>query len=983
MLALLCGLLFLSSTNAQTTDSSSGIRTDVPCTTDKDCAAATGVLGSDGVSVYVCETGMCQVAVGAGYVCSKASDCAQYQWVSHRMTTSSNFSYVVGPLASAQYQNLSSYLESLCAPQYCTIGSTCAKDSTTLFNPNNPLLLPTFSDSQACCAGGLEHSTCTTYGTSSISITSCGNTANCIADPENGLNDLFCTGNILPKSTEWIGIVICILGSACNSVGLNLQALATRNRRKKKTMDMMDLRRKIRGGRGGGGAGAGDTRDGSGASIRRKTFFPHTFETANNLMKRLSTRKTSTSSLTQQLPTTNTTSYAAAAPEDDELNNMSNIKAGHISLQTFPSRSSTSLTTIGGGTDDTSPDEFDHHQSAFDQRRPLDLAIQVPRGQNGRVLAAAEVASEVVNEDGGTRTTTSQAIVMTREGGEGGDEEEEEEELSSDSLGKKLNFGELIRNPIWVLGMVIFISSNLLNFVALQFAPQSLVAPLGSISLVVNVFAAPIINGEKFTWKDIVGGVFIVGGSSMTVIFSGVNSVDYNLCILLKLFQKPDTIVFLTFTTFFLVALFCFIVTVEKNIDPTVHHPHHPHQTSAVIPGDSGSPRHLQPPAAPGDSSTASSPSTQDGFLITERDKQNATRVSNASGHAPLPPTSANLVIQTTTTTTSVTRIKSPVTNGAITAAMAGAIGGGANGWESQQGLGGPSEQPKAVKRRSQVMLWTANVYDDGTRPGDVGKGFMIADTYQDEGVARGAGAGPAEQIVRGGAGEVPFVLAGMAAGEGRRGDGILVIRDEGVSGEGEEVVEVPPSRYHLLKMRVWRSLPEPVQRACEFLMGIKVVPRLRRKISMSSKIVSTGLPLSYAALGGLMGTLTTLFAKSTIHLITNSFLGDNQFDNIYSWLIAGVTVFTAVGQVYWINMGLERYDALLQIPVFFVVWTVFDVIGGGIYFNEFKGFNARQYGLFILAILVIFLGVFVLADRLKKVEDTERKRKQVHAKSP
>ena len=67
--------------------------------------------------------------------------------------------------------------------------------------------------------------------------------------------------------------------------------------------------------------------------------------------------------------------------------------------------------------------------------------------------------------------------------------------------------------------------------------------------------------------------------------------------------------------------------------------------------------------------------------------------------------------------------------------------------------------------------------------------------------------------------------------------------------------------------------------------------------------------------------------------------------------------------------MGLQRYDALLQIPVYFVVWTVFDVVGGGIYFDEFRGFTAEQYGLFITGVAVIFAGVIVLADRLKKIE--------------
>jgi hypothetical protein len=39
---------------------------------------------------------------------------------------------------------------------------------------------------------------------------------------------------------------------------------------------------------------------------------------------------------------------------------------------------------------------------------------------------------------------------------------------------------------------------------------------------------------------------------------------------------------------------------------------------------------------------------------------------------------------------------------------------------------------------------------------------------------------------------------------------------------------------------------------------------------------------------------------------------------------------------------------------------------GGGVYFSEFDGFNARQYTLFFLAVGIIFVGVLVLGDRLK-----------------
>jgi hypothetical protein len=122
------------------------------------------------------------------------------------------------------------------------------------------------------------------------------------------------------------------------------------------------------------------------------------------------------------------------------------------------------------------------------------------------------------------------------------------------------------------------------------------------------------------------------------------------------------------------------------------------------------------------------------------------------------------------------------------------------------------------------------------------------------------------------------------------------------------------------------------------------------------------------------MATVTVLFAKATVNLLTLSlFQGNNQYIHFDSWVITAVTVVTAVLQIYWINLGLARYDALIQIPVFYVVWTLFDVVGGGIYYGEFDGFTPVRYVLFCLGVSVIFAGVAVLAGRLKKLNDEEQ----------
>lgn len=160
-------------------------------------------------------------------------------------------------------------------------------------------------------------------------------------------------------------------------------------------------------------------------------------------------------------------------------------------------------------------------------------------------------------------------------------------------------------------------------------------------------------------------------------------------------------------------------------------------------------------------------------------------------------------------------------------------------------------------------------------------------------------------------------------------------------------------------------------------IQRIELIPTLpeHKLIRRNSPLLRFCLPLSYAALGGMMASYTVLFAKSLINLlVTSIFDGQNQFTSVLAWVILVVTVVTAVSQVYWINMGLKKYDALLQVPVFFTIWVLLDIVGGGIYYGEFDGFTPVKYVLFCLGVLIVFFGVALLAKRLALLakEDVE-----------
>ena len=73
------------------------------------------------------------------------------------------------------------------------------------------------------------------------------------------------------------------------------------------------------------------------------------------------------------------------------------------------------------------------------------------------------------------------------------------------------------RQLTWQCGLALVILGSLFDFAALAFASQSLIAPLGSLTLVSNVFLAPLLLKEKLSRRDVVCTLVIVVGAALAV----------------------------------------------------------------------------------------------------------------------------------------------------------------------------------------------------------------------------------------------------------------------------------------------------------------------------------------------------------------------------------------------------------------------------------------------------------------------------------
>eukprot|EP00937_MAST-01D_sp_MAST-1D-sp2_P000755 g755.t1 len=118
------------------------------------------------------------------------------------------------------------------------------------------------------------------------------------------------------------------------------------------------------------------------------------------------------------------------------------------------------------------------------------------------------------------------------------------------------------QQPLWWCGLLLVILGSLGDFTSLSFAPQSVVMPVGSVTLVANLFFASMWLGETLTRKDLKGTLMIIGGATLVAVSYGVlgesNERTYTLQQLIELYLRVQILIYFVFVgalMFFLYSL--------------------------------------------------------------------------------------------------------------------------------------------------------------------------------------------------------------------------------------------------------------------------------------------------------------------------------------------------------------------------------------------------------------------------------------------
>ena len=91
-------------------------------------------------------------------------------------------------------------------------------------------------------------------------------------------------------------------------------------------------------------------------------------------------------------------------------------------------------------------------------------------------------------------------------------------------------------HPLWIIGLLLVMFASLADVIALCFAPQSLIAPLGALTMVSNVVFAPLLLHEKIGVRDLIATAVILSGSIVCVIFGAHEDKIYTISELFGLF---------------------------------------------------------------------------------------------------------------------------------------------------------------------------------------------------------------------------------------------------------------------------------------------------------------------------------------------------------------------------------------------------------------------------------------------------------------
>jgi hypothetical protein len=140
------------------------------------------------------------------------------------------------------------------------------------------------------------------------------------------------------------------------------------------------------------------------------------------------------------------------------------------------------------------------------------------------------------------------------------------------------------------------------------------------------------------------------------------------------------------------------------------------------------------------------------------------------------------------------------------------------------------------------------------------------------------------------------------------------------------------------------------------FAIATTVLIAVCTVIARKFKIVAVDI-----ALVALYGGYTVISTKALSSMLTGAI--NKVFTSWLTYVTIIVLVTTAIVQVKYLNVALQRYDSTIVLPVQFVLFNLSVIAGSVIVFDDFQDLSPLQMAFFSAGCMLNFIGIYLIAS--------------------
>ena len=517
-----------------------------------------------------------------------------------------------------------------------------------------------------------------------------------------------------------------------------------------------------------------------------------------------------------------------------------------------------------------------------------------------------------------------------------------------------------IRANVWKLGCLILVIGSLCTFASFAFAPQSMLAALGSAQFVSNVFFARFVLGETITFRIILATCIIILGQIIVIIFSAQETKAYNARRLVNLYSGAY-LGYLVFLLFFCIILY-YIYDYYRAREMAMVYPEYVRtRDGEIIPG-----------------SVYNCPKILHDFLMNIRLQEKEQEIRKAMFSKNVSTLSDSSNPQASSTHPELFKAMSSIS-----------VKAGDNFFytSSSEILNNKPSKNKTCCWKTRFWCWNYTKNSNKIHPIEDYKEYTDkSDSRDPNGIIQNDYSFELCQIC----GdlidnEALFDYSSEdSSGESFTGD----IDSDFDDFEDKKDKKTNHHDHHDLKIKQGiqqRSFNNKMNDSFDEKDGyefsgdttlelLEMEPdgeyiHLALPPIQNSYFV---MPVTYAMFSAIVGTFSVLQAKCLSELLSSTIQGDNQLRFVFTYFVLVVWALTTVFWLYRMNKALRLFEGVFIIPVLQVFWTFFAIVGGGLYFQEFQKYNSISLIMFIVGVLIVFLGVFLLSPSKRKIDDYE-----------